>query len=207
MILGIALPTQNAPADTAPVAQDAHDDTAPFAQDEPTDADPVFAQDAHDEEDLMRQARSNTKYRMGLGVNYWRSVKHISRNNIDIDSFAWLATCQIVPAAPWKIEANIEYFHDGFLGLDGTAFAPQAFALLGSTLYAGAGIGIFYENGSFDADPFYILRAGLDFEIFPRIHMDLSGNYRFAKWTPLDKLVKNIDGNTITLGAALRVEF
>jgi opacity protein-like surface antigen len=85
--------------------------------------------------------------------------------------------------------------------------APEGYVILGSTIYAGAGVGILYANGDFDTKPFYALRAGLDLELLPQLYVDVNVNYRFAEWTNLSAMSHDINADTTTLGAALRLKF
>jgi hypothetical protein len=49
----------------------------------------------------------------------------------------------------------------------------------------------------------------MDFDILPKITLDINANYRFTKWGELkdeDDKIKMIDTDTIMLGAALRLD-
>ena len=48
------------------------------------------------------------------------------------------------------------------------------------------------------------MRAGLDLEVLPGLHLDISGNYCFNDTADLKDSHSDID--TISLGAALRIE-
>ncbi|NLB05738.1 MAG: hypothetical protein GX835_02025 [Desulfobulbaceae bacterium] len=87
---------------------------------------------------------------------------------------------------------------------DEDAVAPAAWFLLGKTLYAGAGIGIVNSDGDFADEPFFALRAGLNLELLPSLYADLSVNYRFNDEADLDDDDRNIDTDTLFLGAAVR---
>jgi hypothetical protein len=157
----------------------------------------VWAQSAH--------AESN--HRIGVGVNYWTMLDDLDDDNIDKDGFSWLATYQYKVAALLKLEADLEVFPKGFQGIDDVAYAPEAYLVVGSTIYGAVGIGILYADGDFADDPFYALRAGLNLEIVPQLYLDLNVNYRFAETSNLSDRAKDIDGDTMTLGAALRLGF
>ncbi|HHO48434.1 MAG TPA: hypothetical protein ENN06_08295 [Desulfobacteraceae bacterium] len=140
------------------------------------------------------------EHRIGGGVNYWTTVDDIDHDDIDEDGFSYLISYQHW----WNIlglEVDFELLPDRF---GETAFAPQAYVLFGSTLYGGAGIGIVNYDGDFADEPFYALRVGLNLELLPSIFVDISANYRFNDTADLDNKEKDIDTDTIFLGAAVR---
>ena len=155
-------------------------------------------------------ARSEAAGYLGGGVHYWRTIDQIrSSRNLDDSGIAWMATGQYSVWRLLKIEADLEVFPKGFGGADRTAYAPQAYLLFGSTLYAGAGVGVVYSSdfsGSF-SDPFYALKTGLDLEVLPRLHLDVNANYQFLNWKDVNSLQGRVNTDTITLGAAVRLEF
>lgn len=151
--------------------------------------------------------RAESDQFIGVGPNYWTALKNIDVHNIDKDGFSWLASYQCKPASLLKIEADVEMFQKGFEGIDTTVWAPEGYLILGSTIYAGAGVGILYANSDFDNKPFYALRAGLDLELLPQLHVDVNVNYRFAEWTNLSAMSHDINADTMTLGAELRLAF
>jgi len=151
--------------------------------------------------------RAESANRFGVGANYWRVMDDIDVHNIDKDGFSGLVTYQYRAAALLKLEADLEVFPKGFQGIDRAAYAPEAFLVLGSTIYGAAGVGILYAHGDFANEPFYALRAGLDLEILPKLFLDINVNYRFAKTTDLSETAKDINTDTMMLGAALRLEF
>ena len=82
-------------------------------------------------------------------------------------------------------------------------WSPEAFVLVGGTIYAGAGVGIYYSDGVFNNSPFFMLRAGLDFAILPFLSLDINANYRFNDWSTFST-TSDLDTDTIRLGAAIR---
>ena len=143
-------------------------------------------------------------HRIGVGANYWKTLDDIEVEdftNIDETGLSWIASYQYVPKGIFKIEVDLEYYPS--LGEEGKAFwSPEAFVLVGGTLYAGVGIGDYYNGDVFSDKPFFMLRAGLDFAILPFLSLDINANYRFNNW---DKdVADDIDTDTIRLGAALR---
>jgi len=151
---------------------------------------------------LVAAAPDASAMRAGVGANYWVAVEEIDDQDFDENGLSWLASIQFLPAPLIKIEADIELLPEGFLGSTDQVWAPQAYLLVGSFIYAGAGIGMYYTDGDFADDPFYALRAGFDFPVGP-VHLDINANYRFEGKLDAD----NIDTDTIFLGAAVRFGF
>jgi len=151
--------------------------------------------------------RADGNHRFGIGANYWKTIKNIDLQNVDKNGFSWLATYQYAPGSPLSLETDIEYFNRGFAGTSKDVFAPQAFIILGTSLYGALGIGTYYSDGEFAHDPFYALRLGLDFPLTRSIYMDINVNYRFNEWTNIHDMANDINSDTINIGAALRIAF
>ena len=156
---------------------------------------------------MTQGLHAESAQRLGVGVNYWKMLDDIDVDNVDKDGFTWLVTYQYRPLALLKLEADIEVFPKRFQGIDSTAFAPEAYLILGSTIYGAVGIGILYANSEFAHDPFYALRAGLDLEVIPQLFLDLNVNYRASEIASMSDVVDDIHGDTLTLGAAVRYQF
>ena len=146
-------------------------------------------------------ADSMGKHRLGIGVNYWKTIDEIDLANVDEDGLSWLGSYQYAPVGLFKFEADVGYFPD-LGGESESVWAPEAFVIVGGTIYAGAGIGIYYSDGDWGDEPFYMLRAGLDFPILPFLFLDINANYRFNDWGSLSG--SDLDTDTIRLGAVLR---
>ena len=99
------------------------------------------------------------------------------------------------------VELDVELLPDR---LDETAIAPQAYLLVGKGIYGGAGIGIINSDGDFADKPFFALKAGVNLEVLPSTFVDISANYRFSDEEDLDDNNKDIDTDTVFLGAAFR---
>ena len=143
-------------------------------------------------------------HRLGVGANYWKTIDNLDSSDVtDIneDGLSWLASYQYAPAGIFKLEVDLEYYPDLAAGGE-TFWSPEAFVLVGGTIYAGVGIGTYYSDGVFNNTPFYMLRAGLDFPILPFLFLDINANYRFNDWSTLGW--SDLDTDTIRLGAALR---
>ena len=149
---------------------------------------------------------AKAEVRVGGGVHYWTALDDIEVDDVNIDESgsSFIASLQWLPGGLIYFEGDLEYFDEGFGGANAGALAPQAFALAGiGALYGGLGIGITYNDeleGDNFSDPFYTLRAGLDFELLPRIHLDIHGNYIFNAFSDID----GASEDSITLGAIAR---
>ncbi|MBT3294063.1 MAG: hypothetical protein HN919_05590 [Verrucomicrobia bacterium] len=153
-----------------------------------------------------RMAHADMKHRFGVGAHYWVTADDIEFDNIDEDGFAWLVSYQLRPVMLLKFEVALEMLPDNFGGATEQVFAPQAYAIVGGWIYAGLGIGALYSDGEFSDEPFYALRAGFDFPILPHIHVDINANYRFIEWDSIGSLDEDLDTDTITVGAAVRIQ-
>jgi hypothetical protein len=151
-------------------------------------------------------ALADSAHRLGVGLHYWVAVKDIDVDNVDENGYSWIFSYQYIPAGIFRIEADLELMQEGYAGSDTNVWSPQAYAIIGSWIYAGVGIGVNYVNDEFSKDPFYALRAGLDLEILPSIFLDINGNYRFENWD-VDDVKEDVDTDTVNLGAVVRLEF
>jgi len=143
----------------------------------------------------------SAEHRLGGGANYWMAIDDIDTSNVDDKGFSFLASYQY-----WTdfvgLEANVEFLPDRF---GESAFAPEAYILVGRSLYAGLGIGMIYSDGSFADEPFFALRAGLNLELISGLYLDISGNYRFNDSAEMNNEATDIDTDTVFLGAAVRL--
>lgn len=145
--------------------------------------------------------------RLGVGANYWTAVDDIDIDNVDDDGMSFFASVQIPLAELAAVEILVERFDEGFGGSPDAVYAPQAFFILGGGIYAGAGIGVYYTDDEFADDPFFALRAGFNLELLPNIYLDINANYRFENWDDVRANgLDNVDEDTITIGAAARIE-
>jgi hypothetical protein len=148
-------------------------------------------------------ARAGTS--IGAGLNYWYAMKDIDLKAFDRNGASWFVTYQARGEYLIGWEADLEMMPDGFMASPEKVYAPQAYAVLGRTITAAAGIGWYYSDGSWADQPFYALRAGVEFMLIPKISLDVMANYRFTKWGEIEG--KNINTDTIMLGAAVRIAF
>lgn len=144
------------------------------------------------------------EHRLGLGVHYWRTIEELADDpRIDEDGMAGVLSYQLAPVGIFKLQIDVEYFPQGFLGSAEEAWSPQGYLVLGRRWYIAAGAGWIYSESIEGelSDIFYAARLGADFLILPRTRLDINANYRAPSWEELDEA----DTDTITLGAVLRV--
>ena len=150
------------------------------------------------------RADDDEAFRLGGGAHYWTTVNNIDVHNVDKHGFSWLASLQYWPSLI-GLETDGEWFQPGYAGAVKDVWSPQAYLLIGKTLYGAVGIGGYYSDGIWDNKPFYAFRVGVDVELLPRLHFDINANYRFEDWSKLNG--GDIKSDTITLGAAARLAF
>jgi len=143
---------------------------------------------------------------IGVGVHYLKAIGDID-SDFDEDGLSYVVSYRFRPVELLALQVEVEMYPDEFLGLEERMFAPQGLLVLGKVIYIGAGIGVTYYDGDFANDPFFMFRAGLELELLPSFSIDIHGNYMFTEWDDLDESGRDIDSDTITLGAAARISF
>ncbi|MDA0323086.1 MAG: hypothetical protein O2923_10280 [Verrucomicrobia bacterium] len=143
---------------------------------------------------------------IGGGVHYWRTIDDIDVHNVDEDGLAWLVSYRFSSESLFKVHAEVEFLPDDFGGSPDQVMAPQVYLLGGGGLYAGVGIGIYYADGDFANDPFYAFRAGVEIALMGGVRLDLNANYRFDNIEDISAAVDNVDTDTVTIGAAIRID-
>jgi hypothetical protein len=146
---------------------------------------------------------------VGAGINYWHALKDIDFSEFDRNGTSWFVTCRSTGGHFIGWEADLEIMPEGFMASRKDVYAPQAYAIIRMVITGAVGIGWYYSDGDWADEPFYALRAGMEFPLLPRISLDVNANYRFTKWGDLKDEngdVKVIDTDTIMLGAALRLD-
>jgi len=142
---------------------------------------------------------------IGGGAYYQKTVGEIEENDdFDDDAISWLVSLQMELPVIFTLEGDLEITPD-YGGSDETLLQPQAYLLIGSLIYAGAGIGVAYLDGEWSDDPFYALRAGLDIPLGDRVSFDINANYRFMDSSVFDDLDEE-DSDSITFGALIRFD-
>ena len=146
---------------------------------------------------------------LGLGVHYWKTLDEIEIEDVEIDEngLSWVGSFRMDASALVKLQLDVEMFPEKFGGTDEPVYAPAALVLVGPSIYGGLGIGTYYYKGDFAEEPFYLLRAGLDLKLLPTLSLDINANYRWEDWKDLGDTLEEIDTDTITLGAGLRLTF
>ncbi|MBI3987615.1 MAG: outer membrane beta-barrel protein [Lentisphaerae bacterium] len=153
---------------------------------------------------LAMSVQAGEAHRLGAGGHYWTTVDNLEAENIDRHGFSWMGSYQYWPS--WVgAELDVEWFPDGYAGADKDVYEPQAYVLVGRTLYGAVGIGGYYSDDTWGDNPFYALRAGLNIELLASLYLDLNANYRFEDWSNLNS--SDIDSDTITLGVVARIAF
>lgn len=145
------------------------------------------------------------EFEIGVGANYWYSVKEAKDKDFDRDGLGWLISTRL-RYGYIGIGLEVEQSPDNFKGDEEKTYYPAAYLILGKGIYAALGIGTYYRDGDFIDDTWYALRAGLEFPLLiNNLTLDINANYRVEKWSDMDK--DKIDSDTILIGAALRLSF
>jgi len=144
-------------------------------------------------------------HRLGIGGHYWKTIDNIKVSDIKEDGFAMVVSYQYKPSL-FGFQFDVEVADEQLTGKSKAVYSPQAFLIVGGLVYGGLGIGTHYFDGDFADKPFYALKAGLDFELLPLIHLDINANYRFDNWD-YEKVKEDVDTDTVTLGLVARIEF
>ncbi len=139
---------------------------------------------------------------IGAGFHYWKVIDDIDVTNIDDSGFSYYVNYRYAFRAPLRVELILERLPDRF-GKD--AYAPQGYLIVGNRIYAGAGVGGVYTDGSFSDEPFYALKAGVSLPLPLWLLLDISAQYRFNDFADLRDEDRKIGTDTVFLGAALRL--
>lgn len=139
--------------------------------------------------------------RFGGGIHYLRTLGDIKDTpGFDENAMGFMGSA-LLTTPLIKIEGDIEYIPN--FGIDNKdMWQPQAYALIGNFIYGGVGIGIGYIDGGWQDNPFYALRAGVDF-FLAGLDLDAFASFRFQKVNDL-KYSGNDDLNSITFGVLVR---
>ena len=146
-------------------------------------------------------APAQAGHRIGGGVQYLKTLGDIKDiPEFDSNAFGFLASYQY-DGGLLKLEGDVEWILD-YGGSSNSLIQPQAYLLVGGLIYAGAGIGIGYFDGNWQNDPFYALRAGVDFTL-GGLDLDAFALYRFQD-TEVFEDFESQDLDSITFGAMIR---
>lgn len=139
--------------------------------------------------------------RLGGGIHYLRTVGDIKDSDQFDENAIGIMASATYGLAMLRVEGDVEYIPD-WGGTDEAMWEPQAYALIGDMIYGGLGTGIGYIDGEWQSEPFFALRAGVDF-VLAGLDLDVFGTYRFQKEEDL-KALGSDDINAITFGALIR---
>jgi hypothetical protein len=139
--------------------------------------------------------------RIGGGIHYLKTVGDIKDSaEFDENSLGFMASAAF-SGSMLRFEGDVEFIPD-YAGTDELLWAPQGYVLIGNFIYGGAGIGISHIGDFGWQDPFYVLRAGVDF-MAGSLDLDVFASYRFEKAKDLEGLGSD-DLNAVTFGALIR---
>ena len=149
---------------------------------------------------------SAVENRLGAGANYWHTLNEIKgADGFDRNGLSWYVSYQCKPVSLLFFDLQLERMPEGFMASDKDVYAPQAYAGVEVLFVYGAlGIGKYFADETDQV--FYAVRAGLDLNLLPFLGLDIYGNYRFGEWNGIEER-KNINTDTVTVGAAVRFEF
>lgn len=145
------------------------------------------------------------EHRLGLGIHFWKPAGELLDDSStgDESDLAGVLSYQLVLFRPLKLEADLEFFPNGFGGSGEEAWAPQGLIVVGDRWYAAVGAAVIYSQdleGDL-SDAIYIARLGADFPILPRLRLDVCADQRAGD---LDGLTEASE-DTITFVAVLRL--
>ena len=147
---------------------------------------------------------ADAQHRIGGGLHYLRNLGDITEDeDLDFsqDSFSLVGSYQY-SMRMFKIEGQVEYVFD-YVGTGEPMWEPSAWGLIGiGMLYGGAGIGIGNLDGEWQQNPFYALRAGVDFAL-GNLNLDVYASYRFQSDQDLEDLTGE-DLDSLTFAAIVR---
>ena len=140
--------------------------------------------------------------KLGAGLHYLHNLgdlKNETLNDLEKDSFGIIGSYQFTPGL-FKLEGDVEYVFN-YLGTDNAMWEPSAWGLTSGMLYGGGGIGIGYTDGDWQKNPWYALRAGLNFPL-AKLDLDTYATYRFQSAGDLGAVVDDL--NSLTFAAVIR---
>ena len=151
---------------------------------------------------LRGQATANT-HTVGVGIHYWQAISDIDVTDIKDSGISQRFAYQY-DSGFVAVHVELEVFPEEFAGASDNVYSPQLMAVVGENLYAGVGIGMFYTDGEFAEDPYFVLRAGFTITSIGPLTLDLNASYIFTDFNSFDQ--NDIDTDTVTLGAMIRID-
>lgn len=150
---------------------------------------------------LVHAGAAAAELRLGGGIHYLHTLGDIKDSEEFDENAIGIMASATYGFAMLRVEGDVEFIPD-FGGSDEAMWQPQAYALLGDLIYGGIGTGIGYIDGDWQSQPFFALRAGVDF-VLAGLDLDAFASYRFQKEEDL-KALGSDDLDTITFGALIR---
>ena len=147
------------------------------------------------------EASAIVGHSFGIGLHYLRNLADLQEGEgFDENSFGMIGSYQFgMPLVTF--EGNLEYMMD-YVGSDHGLVEPSAYVLTNGRIYFGGGIGIGYIDGEWQSDPFYALRAGMNFGL-GEVHADVYTSYRFQSDDNIEDLTGE-DLDSLTFAGVLR---
>ena len=141
---------------------------------------------------------------LGGGIHYLRNVNDIDKSGVELDknSVGFVGSV-LADVSILRLDGQVEYINN-YAGSDESMWIPQAWALIGTVLYAGAGIGIGNFDGEWQDDPFYGLRAGVNIPL-GAVGLDTYATYLFWNDDAFAE-VTDEDLDSVTFAALLRFD-
>lgn len=146
------------------------------------------------------------EHRLGVGVHSWRPAGEMLDDLSSVGDESDLAAVlsyQLVLFRPLKLQAELEFFPNGFGGSGEEAWSPQGLIVVGDRFYAAVGAGWIYSmdlEGNL-SDVIYVARVGIDLPILSRLRLDVSADQRAPNVSGLAEG----DEDTITFATVLRL--
>ncbi len=139
--------------------------------------------------------------RLGGGIHYLRTLGEVKDTPEFDENAIGIMGSIVFTDSLIRLEADVEAIPN-FGGGDEMMLQPQAYGMIGGLIYGGLGVGIGYIDGSWQSNPFFALRAGVDFYA-GGLDLDMFASYRFQKANDLEHLGSD-DLNSITFGVLVR---
>jgi hypothetical protein len=145
-------------------------------------------------------ANANANLRIGGGIHYLKTLGDLKDTpEFDEHAIGFLGAIKYASGL-FTLEGDLEVIPD-YSGSGEIMFQPQAYALIGKLIYGGVGAGVGYLGEFGWQDPFYALRAGVDF-IYGPVDLDIFASYRFQEAKDLSTATTD-DLDSITFGALI----
>ncbi len=152
-------------------------------------------------------AQAESTFEIGLGANYWYSIKDAVDKKFDEDGLGWMVSSRWMWTDYIGLGLEFERSPENFVALEDYIYAPSAHLIVGDFIYLGFGIGCYYYDDDFYDEPWYNVRAGVKTKILSPLVLDFNVNYRADSFDKIKDVADEADGETLTFGAAVRLYF